>query len=183
MFFSDWHCRVRDDSLQLDHNNVFEYWDRGRKGIEEFLHQHRDSGACENNWICRKLGLDNVVIQPKSPEKGKGVEDSAFNLSSGSPTTSKKLRVSYLVLDDDDWRFLMNGPIQITFTPSLTYSYSSKNYMTCSSVAYVWSQGGGGWKYLIPVWFLALVGNALLENHLQHRSSLDGICWQSKSQL
>ena len=53
-----------------------------------------------------RLVLDNVVIQPKSPEKGKGVADSALDLSSGSPNarscnTCKKLKVSYLVLDDD----------------------------------------------------------------------------------
>jgi hypothetical protein len=87
---------VRDDSLQLADNNVFEYWDRGRRGIQEFMQQHSED--CQNNWICRKLGLDKVVIQPRSPDKGKAA------VFSGSPDrghASKKLKVSYLLVADD----------------------------------------------------------------------------------
>lgn len=78
------------------HSNLttFSNTGTGRRGIQEFLSDH--SEGCQKNWICRKLGLDKVVTQPRSPEKGKAVSPLS------SSRASKKLKMSYILADSDD---------------------------------------------------------------------------------
>jgi len=42
------------------------YWNRGVSKIKKFLDKH--SSACNKNWVCKLLQLNNIVIQTKTPE-------------------------------------------------------------------------------------------------------------------
>jgi hypothetical protein len=74
-------------------NNCREYWDGGSPKIQEFLDEHAE--PCQQNWICRKLGLDNVLVQPKSPEKGKAKAHDS--LRPDKAPASKKQKLSFLL--------------------------------------------------------------------------------------
>ena len=98
----------------------FERWDPGSKKIHRTqivpigIHEHWSgdghdklykigfpiwavvdfaSGMYLGAWVCCKLGLGNVVFQPKSPDKGKAI--------SPNGRASKKLKVSYILASDD----------------------------------------------------------------------------------
>jgi hypothetical protein len=46
------------------------YWDGGPKKIQQFVSQHL--AVCENNWVCCKLDLQNLVVnQPSSPVRAR----------------------------------------------------------------------------------------------------------------
>lgn len=78
-------------------NNCTEYWDGGRKKIDEFLEQH--SAACKDNWICRSLNLDDTtVVQPKSPEKDEGTKRRQVQYDSyEAEALSKKRKLSFVL--------------------------------------------------------------------------------------
>jgi len=48
-------------------NNICEYWDKGKPGIEAFLVEHLK--ACSGNWVCNGLQLLGALVQPPSPEE------------------------------------------------------------------------------------------------------------------
>lgn len=79
-------------------NNCTEYWDGGRKKIDEFLEQH--SAACKTNWICRSLGLDDTIVQLKSPEKDERTKRRQENEPLAA--TRKKTKLSYLLQKSGD---------------------------------------------------------------------------------
>jgi hypothetical protein len=76
-------------------NNCTEYWDGGRKRINEFLEEH--SEACKNNWICRSLNLDDTtVVEPKSPDEGTKRRQALYEAAA-----RKRHKLSYVLLEPE----------------------------------------------------------------------------------
>jgi hypothetical protein len=50
--------------------------------IQEFLDDHHE--GCQNNWVCRKLRLDGVLVHSNSPKKD-------------LPSTSEKQKLSFIL--------------------------------------------------------------------------------------
>jgi hypothetical protein len=45
------------------------YWDGGPTTIRAFEEQH--GRACDENWVCRRLGLKNVIVEEEAPNESR----------------------------------------------------------------------------------------------------------------
>jgi hypothetical protein len=88
-------CSAITPDDKTTENNCREYWDGGSPKIQEFLDEHAE--ACQTNWICCKLGLESVLVHPKSPRKG----TEGIGADPGSPDfpASKKQKLSFILIE------------------------------------------------------------------------------------
>lgn len=55
------------------------------------------------NWVCRQLEFDQIIVQPKSPEKGKALDKSPDSSEPEySVSRSKKQKLDYILLNDSE---------------------------------------------------------------------------------